>query len=138
MIEQIAALSAAPLTSASIPSTPSALAMERFNAVMNADPMPQSATDPTQSVLQMAFTPPTQGPQTLGSQILSKLQVLSTEYGGMWQNVKNGVDNLSSHFSLSEALRLQANLMHIGVHFELGSKLLARGTQNIDTLVRMS
>jgi type III secretion protein I len=138
MIEQIAALSAAPVAPMPALTPPSALVVERFNAVMNAAPLPQVPTEPVQSTLSMAFTSPASGSPTLGNQILGTLQAFSTEYGQKWQSVANRLNTMSSHASVSEMLRLQGDLLHIGLHTELISKVVARGTQNIDTLVRMS
>ena len=138
MIEPIVALSAAPLASAPALTSPSALVVERFNAVMNAGPLPQLPTEPVSSALQMAFSSPALGPQTLGNQILGKLQSFSTEYGQKWQSVASRLNGMSAQSSVTEMLRLQGDLLQISVHTELMGKVVARGTQNIDTLVRMS
>ncbi|QVQ24860.1 type III secretion system inner rod subunit SctI [Achromobacter deleyi] len=137
---EIAALSAALPPILNAPATPPAqLATERFNAVMNAPEVDAPALTGLQAALQTAFAPPVDAaPQTLGNQILASLRSTTTEYSEKWQGISGRLDAMAAQPSVADMMRLQADLLHVSVNYEMVSKAVSRTTQNIDSLVRMS
>ncbi|MDQ8033443.1 EscI/YscI/HrpB family type III secretion system inner rod protein [Bordetella genomosp. 1] len=119
---------------------PSADATERFNRVMGAADPEVGAPTGVHAALQAAFAAPADGaaPATLGSQILSGLQSTTGDFSQKWQGIAANLDRLGAQSSLSDMLRLQGELLQVSVQYELVGKAVARTTQNIDTLVRMS
>lgn len=121
------------------PSTlpPSDLVTERFNAVMSAAPLP--AQPPAiMGGRHVASASSLNEPQTLGNQILSSLQSVSTDYAQKWKNVTAGLDEVARRPSAGSMLKVQSELLQVSVQYELVGKAVSRSTQNIDTLVRMS
>ncbi|MFD4840243.1 type III secretion system inner rod subunit SctI [Achromobacter sp. NPDC058515] len=137
---EIAALSAALMPALTTQATPPAqLATERFNAVMNAPEAGAPTLTGLQSALQTAFAPPVDAaPQTLGNQILASLRSTTTEYSEKWQGISGRLDAMAAQPSVADMMRLQADLLHVSVNYEMVSKAVSRTTQNIDSLVRMS
>ncbi|MNX71023.1 Type III secretion needle MxiH like protein [compost metagenome] len=137
---EIAALSAALPPILNAPATPPAqLATERFNAVMSAPDVDAPALTGLQAALQTAFAPPVDAaPQTLGNQILASLRNTTTEYSEKWQGISGRLDAMGAQPSVADMMRLQADLLHVSVNYEMVSKAVSRTTQNIDSLVRMS
>lgn len=139
---EIAALSAALMPALTAPAAPPAqLATERFNAVMNAPDAagPAPVLTGLQSALQTAFAPPVDAaPQTLGNQILASLRSTTTEYSEKWLGISGRLDAMATQPSVADMMRLQADLLHVSVNYEMVSKAVSRTTQNIDSLVRMS
>ncbi|NMK47570.1 type III secretion system inner rod subunit SctI [Achromobacter sp. Bel] len=136
---EIAALSAALTTPAAPAAAPAQLAMERFNAVMNAPEAGAPALAGLHSPLPtMVAAPLDGGPQTLGNQILASLRSTTTEYSEKWQGISGRLDALGAQPSVADMMRLQAELLQVSVHYEIVGKAVSRTTQNIDTLVRMS
>lgn len=137
---EIAALSAALMPALTTQATPPAqLATERFNAVMNAPDVDAPALTGLQAALQTAFAAPVDAaPQTLGNQILSSLRSTTTEYAEKWQGISGRLDAMATQPSVADMMRLQADLLHVSVNYEMVSKAVSRTTQNIDSLVRMS
>lgn len=137
---EIAALSAALPPILNTPATPPAqLATERFNAVMGAPDADAPALTGLQAALQTAFAPPVDAaPQTLGNQILASLRSTTTEYSEKWQGISGRLDAMAAQPSVADMMRLQADLLHVSVNYEMVSKAVSRTTQNIDSLVRMS
>lgn len=136
----IAALSvaaASPAVAAPLPTVPTDAVAERFAAVMNA---PEAAS-PTavQAALQSAFAPPAAtAPATLGSQILAGLQSSAGDFSQRWRHIAAGLDQVAAAPNVADMLRVQAELLQVSVQYDLLGKAVARSTQNIDTLVRMS
>ncbi|MNR25606.1 Type III secretion needle MxiH like protein [compost metagenome] len=122
------------------PATPPAqLATERFNAVMSAPDVDAPALTGLQAALQTAFAPPVDAaPQTLGNQILASLRSTTTEYSEKWQGISGRLDAMAAQPTVADMMRLQADLLHVSVNYEMVSKAVSRTTQNIDSLVRMS
>lgn len=116
---------------------PSGLATERFNAIMNGPREP--ALSGVNAAMQSAFAaaPPDAAP-TLGSQILSGLRGVAGDFSDRWTHIAQGLDGLAAKPAISDMLRLQTELLQVSVQYELVGKAVARSTQNIDTLVRMS
>jgi type III secretion protein I len=137
---EIAALSAALTPALTTPAAPPAqLAMERFNAVMNAPEAGAPALASLQSAMpSMAAAPLDGGPQTLGNQILASLRSTTAEYSEKWQSISGRLDAMGTQPSVADMMRLQAELLQVSVHYEIVGKAVSRTTQNIDTLVRMS
>ncbi|EHK65674.1 type III secretion system inner rod subunit SctI [Achromobacter arsenitoxydans] len=141
---EIAALSAALPPVLNTPAAaPAQLATERFNAIMNAPAIEPGSETPAltglQAALQTAFAAPVDAaPQTLGNQILSSLRSTTTEYADKWQGISGRLDALAAQPTVADMMRLQADLLHVSVNYEMVSKAVSRTTQNIDSLVRMS
>ncbi len=116
---------------------PSSLAAERFNAIMNGvqEPGLSGVNASLQSTL--AATPAEATP-TLGSQILSGLRGAAGDFSDKWKNISHSLEGLATKPAISDMLRLQTELLQVSVQYELIGKAVARSTQNIDTLVRMS
>ncbi len=141
----LAQLAPLPAAAPTITAEPSALATERFAAIMNAsDPVgpPPTFSGPltgVQSPLQGAFTPPVDtSPPTLGNQILSSLRSTTTDFSQKWEHISNGLNATAAQPNITDMLRLQGELLQVSVQYEMVSKAVSRSTQNIDTLVRMS
>lgn len=117
-------------------SFPSDLVAERFNVMMSTAPAPASAALHSTHVVGASGSG--QEPQTLGSQILSGLHGVSTDYAQKWKNVTAGLDEMSSNPSAGSMLKVQSELLQVSMQHELVGKAISRSTQNIDTLVRMS
>jgi len=140
---EIAALTAAlgaqalPAATPAARAEPASLATERFNALMNAPLEPQLGSVP--AALQSAFAAPLpDAVPTLGGQILSGLRSMATDFSGKWQDIVHSMDGLGTRPAVSDMLRLQTELLQVSVQYELVGKAVARSTQNIDTMVRMS
>ena len=146
----IAGLSASTLALASnVPGTtelvaaPSNATTERFNAIMSAsDPVQHlgatSAIAATNPSSHASVAPSLTGADTLGNQILSALQSASSQYAKAWHDTKTRLDGVTHQESISDMLRLQSDMLQMSVQYELVGKAVARSTQNVDTLVRMS
>jgi type III secretion apparatus protein, YscI/HrpB, C-terminal domain len=140
---EIAAISSA-LMAQSLPAAapaarpePLALAAERFNAVMNAPEPGRLAGVP--AAVQSAFAAaPAVQESTLGGQILAGLRGATADFSAKWQNIANALDGMGAQPAISDMLRLQTQLVQVTVQYELVGKAVARSTQNIDTMVRMS
>ena len=123
---------------------PSALATERFNAIMNAPDA--NAADAAQSAaqsttLQAAFAAQAPGngqPVSLGNQILSGMQSTATQVSQQWDALAGSIDRLATHPNVGDMLQVQAQLVQAEVQYSLVSKAVSKATSNIDTLVRMS
>ena len=116
---------------------PSALATERFSALMSA-PVEPGLTG-VQAALQSAFGPATAEPlPTLGNQILASLQSSTAEFSQKWQGISGGLDQIADRPAVADMLRVQADLLQVSVQYELVGKAVSRSTQNVDALVRMS
>ena len=138
---EIAALTAALGSRMLTPAAPvvpaDQLATERFAALMTAPPEPALSAVP--AALQSAFAP--QSPDaasTLGGQILSGLQSMASDFSSKWHTIAEGLDGMGAQPAISDMLRMQTELLQVSVQYELVGKAVARSTQNIDTLVRMS
>lgn len=116
---------------------PSSLVTERFNAIMNG--IQEPGLNGASAVLQpaIAAAPPEAAP-TLGSQILSGLRGVAGDFSDKWKDISHSLDGLGAQPAISDMLRLQTELLQVSVQYELVGKAVARSTQNIDTLVRMS
>jgi type III secretion protein I len=117
--------------------------MERFNAIMNAvDPVRQHeevfSAVPTNTVSRVSVGDVPTGTETLGSQILATLNSASNQYTAAWNDTKLRLERVSRQESMVDMLRLQSDMLQMSVQYELVGKVVARSTQNIDTLVRMS
>lgn len=119
---------------------PSAAAMERFNAIMTADSVPHPAASSTAAVTspQVSAAASSSGAETLGNQILTALQSASSGYTKTWQDTKARLESVARNESVVDMLRLQSDMLRLSVEYEMVGKLVARSTQNVDTLVRMS
>lgn len=116
---------------------PSALATERFNALMAAPVQPELTG--VQSALQSAFGPAApEALPTLGNQILASLQSSTTEFSQKWQGIAGGLEQMGERPAVADMLRMQAELLQVSVQYELVGKAVSRSTQNVDALVRMS
>ena len=138
---EIAALTATLGAQALPPAAPVApadqLATERFAALMEAPQTPALGGIP--AALQAAFAPPPpDATSTLGGQILSGLQGMASDFSGKWHHIAQSLDSMGSEPAISDMLRMQTELLQVSVQYELVGKAVARSTQNIDTLVRMS
>jgi type III secretion protein I len=138
---EIAALTAA-LTAQTLTAAPAAraepaqLATEQFNAIMNAPTDPALGAVP--AALQSVFAPAAGAEPTLGGQILSGLRGVATDFSDTWKDIAHNLDGMGAQPAVSDMLRLQTELLQVSVQYELVGKAVARSTQNIDTLVRMS
>lgn len=114
-----------------------ALATERFNAVMSG---PDGAgVTGIQGLLQSSMVvAPMEIAPSLGGQILAGLRGAGAEISAKWQSIATGLDNMGVQPSVTEMLRLQSDLMQASIQYEVVGKAVARSTQNVDTLVRMS
>lgn len=130
------------LLAAAVPTTPpvdpSALATERFNAIMNAPDAAALQPTAVQSALQTVYAPPTTDGATLGSQILSGLQSSASQMSQQWQNLSGTLDRIAQRPAIGDMLQFQSNLVQMELQYDLVSKAVSRSTQNVDTLVRMS
>lgn len=124
-------------TGAGARTEPSSLAAERFNAIMNGTEEPR--LNGVNAALQSAFSvaPPDAAP-TLGSQILTGLRGVAGDFSDKWKDISHTLDGMGAQPAISDMLRLQTELLQVSVQYELIGKAVARSTQNIDTLVRMS
>lgn len=114
------------------------LVTQRFNAVMSA-PDPVSVATPASSMgLPDHVLASSNETKTLGNQILTGLQSASADYAQKWQNVTAGLTDLARQPSTASMLKVQSEMLQVSVQYELVGKAVARSTQNIDTLVRMS
>lgn len=116
---------------------PSSLATERFNAIMNGiqEPAPDGVTAASPSAPASATL---EAAPTLGSQILSGLRGVAGDFSDKWKDISHSLDGLGAQPAISDMLRLQTELLQVSMQYELVGKAVARSTQNIDTLVRMS
>ena len=122
---------------------PSNAAMERFNAIMSASDSVQhlgatSAITAANPSSRASAAAPLTGADTLGNQILSALQSASGEYAKTWHDTKARLESVTRQESVADMLRLQSDMLQMSVQYELVGKAVARSTQNVDTLVRMS
>lgn len=128
----------APATSAVGSSMPAELVTQRFNAIMSAVD-PSSIASPAAHIGVPAQVPASSNEtKTLGNQILTGLQSASADYAQKWQNVTAGLSDLAHQQSTASMLKVQSEMLQVSVQYELVGKAVARSTQNIDTLVRMS
>ena len=140
---EIAALStalAAPALNNTVGSArvePSSLAAERFNAIMNG--VQEPGLNGVSAALQSAFAAaPLDAAPTLGSQILSGLRGVAGDFSDKWKDISHSLEGLSKQPAISDMLRVQTELLQVSEQYDLIGKAVARSTQNIDTLVRMS
>ena len=137
----IAALSsiiAAPAQASPPPlSVGDAFATERFNAIMNGPDL--AGVSGIQALTQSSMTvAPLDVAPTLGGQILAGLRDAGTGMSSKWQSVVGGLDSMSVQPSVSEMLRVQSDLLQLSFQYELVGKAVAKSTENVNTLVRMS
>lgn len=136
----LAQLAPGPATvAAATPAAPSAAATERFNAIMNG---PDMGTVTGSPAVQAPLTSPAAladtGSPTLGNQILSGLRGTVSDFSQKWQNIAVGLDKTVTQPNIADMLRLQSELVQVSVQYELVGKAVARTTQNIDAMVKMS
>lgn len=127
-----------PATPAVASIAPAELVTQRFNAMMSApDPASVASHAPHVGVSDHVLASSDET-KTLGNQILTGLQSASADYAQKWQNVTAGLTDLASQPSTASMLKVQSEMLQVSVQYELVGKAVARSTQNIDTLVRMS
>ncbi len=129
---QTAMLSEAPARAA-----PSELAVEQFNAVMNAPSPAVSSSSGAQAAGGATAAPVDDGPASLGNRILSGLERSSTELSSRWNSISTRLDQTASAPRLSDMLRVQAELLQVSVQSEMVGKAVSKSTQNLDSMVRM-
>lgn len=122
---------------AGIRAEPQSLAMERFNAIMNGV-SEGAATGVAAGVAGVSTALAAPVSPTLGSQILSGLNGVAGDVSDKWKGIAQSLDGLAKHATVSDMLRVQTELLQVSIQYELVGKAVARSTQNIDTLVRMS
>lgn len=139
---EIAALSAliagpAEVSQPRVPAATNALATERFNAIMNG---PDSAgVTGVQAMLQTSTPLVTLEPAaSLGGQILSGLRGVGDDMATKWQNIATGLNGVGVQPTVGDMLRMQSEMLQLSLMYEVVGKGVARSTQNIDTVVRMS
>lgn len=73
-------------------------------------------------------------PHTMGDNILSGLQNVSTHMQETWQALGESLDG---DMSAGKLLKVQMGLAEMVLQYELVSKAVSRSTQNIDQLVKL-
>lgn len=120
------------------PLMPSDAVTQRFNDIMNAATPVQTVAHPLPTGLPISGMTSITEPSGLGNKILAGLQSASSDYSKKWRSIKTDVDEMASHPSASAMLSVQLGVLKASVLYELVGKGIARSTQNIDALVRMS
>lgn len=122
----------AALSDAVAPTTLSAdpLTTARFAEVMGVAPaVPES---PSPAVVQAALS----APQSLGENILSGMQNLSSDFQQSWKTVNAALDS-NNMMTTQDMLKLQMGLTQVSIQYELVGKAISRSTQNLDQLVKL-
>lgn len=114
---------------------PSALATERFNAVMNGQPPVQAVSqgaslqDAGSSGVDRVGPMPS---STLGSRMLESM----TELSRGWRETITHVQGLPGNISLSQALDAQSRILRESLKFELVTKSATKLAHNVDALIK--
>lgn len=138
-IAALASTVAIPVAQMPAVAAPSSLAMERFNAIMNAPDTGMPALTGLHSAVQnVSYASVDTTGQTLGNQILAGLRATSAEFSEKWQGISGRMESMAAKPSIATMLQVQADLLTVSVQYELVGKAISRTTQNIDSITRMS
>lgn len=120
------------------PAPASPQAMERFNAIMQADTAQQATAAIPAGATEAAAAATSPGPLSLGTQILGGLQKTAGEVSGQWTSITEQLGKASTATpNIADLLQVQTQLLQVSVQYELVGKAISKSTQNIDTMVRM-
>ncbi|MBS1196642.1 MAG: EscI/YscI/HrpB family type secretion system inner rod protein [Proteobacteria bacterium] len=113
---------------------PDSRATERFNEIMQSDPVVLVTTQQVQ--LPVVANPMQVANLNLGDRILNGLQGVSTDFQQSWKNVTAVLEG-GNTMTAADLLKMQMNLTQMSIQYDLVGKVISRSTQNIEQLVKI-